>query len=190
MGLREDAIALELLALLPPGDALPQAADSELATLLRVSAKAIDRLEELAEFVELDLDPRTTTLFLEDWERVLDLPDCGELADTTAGRRAAVVEKYTREGTLTPSDLIAAAAVLGFAITISEHWPYAPRSDGSPLTDAHIFDVDLPSLDVTYFRVGESRSGDSLGAFGDPQLVCLLDSRKPAHLNYRLTTPP
>lgn len=190
MGLREDAIVLELLALLPHGDAIPQAADSELATNLRISAKAIDRIEELAEFVETDLDPRETTLFLEDWERVLGLPDCGALGTTTADRRAAVVEKYTRSGSLTAADLSSAAAGLGYTITISENWPYPPISDGSPLGDAHIFDVDLPSLTVTPFRVGESRTGDSLGAFGDALLECLLDMRKPAHLNYRLTSPP
>lgn len=189
MGLREDAILSSLLALLPPGDALPQGIESNLATLLRVSARAIDRLEELAEFVARDFDPRETTAFLEDWERVLGLPECGSLAGSTAERRAEVLEKYTRQGTLRGADLIAAAALLGFTITIDEHFPYAPSSDGSPLGDAHIFDVILPALDVTYFRASESRSGDSLGSFGDARLTCLLDGRKPAHLNYRLTVP-
>lgn len=177
------------MALLPPGDALPIAFDSELANVLRVSARSLDRLEELAEFLLQDLDPRVTTNFLEDWERVLGLPECGSLAGTTAERRAEVLEKFTRQGTLTKADLIAAAAVLGFTITITEHRPYPPASDGSPLGDAHIFDVVLPALDVTYFRASESRSGDSLGSFGDDRLTCLLDGRKPAHLNYRLTVP-
>lgn len=190
MGLREDAILNELLALLPPGLALPQAADSELANLLRVSARSIDRLEALAEFVVEDLDPRVTTSFLEDWERLLALPDCGTLPEETADRRAEVLEKHTREGTLFSGDLIAAAALLGFTITITEFFPFPPRDEPFPDTDAHMFDVDLPSLTITYFRVGESRSGDSLGAFGDARLTCLLDTRKPAHLNYRLTTPP
>lgn len=189
MGLREDSILGGLLALLPPGDALPIAGDSELAALLRVTARAHDRLEELAEFLRTDFDPRSTTAFLEDWERVLGLPDCGALADTTAERRAVVLEKYTREGTLTKADLIAAAAVLGFAITITEHRPYPPTSDGSPLGDAHVFDVVLPGLEINYFRASESRSGDSLGSFGDALLTCLLDHRKPAHLNYRYTGP-
>lgn len=189
MGLREDSILASLLALLPPGDALPIGGQSELANVLRVTARAHDRLEALAEFLLTDFDPRVTTLFLEDWERVLGLPDCGSLADTTAERRAVVLEKYTRVGSLTKADLIAAAAVLGFAITITEHRPYPPASDGSPTGDAHIFDVVLPGLEINYFRASESRSGDSLGSFGSPQLTCLLDHRKPAHLNYRYTGP-
>lgn len=189
MGLREDSLLASLLALLPPGDALPLGFDSELAKVLRVTARAHDRLEELAEFVATDFDPRSTTAFLEDWERVLGLPECGSLAGTTNERRAEVLEKYTRQGTLTKADLIAAAALLGFTITIEEHRPYPPASDGSPTGDAHIFDVVLPALDVTYFRASESRSGDSLGSFGDARLICLLDHRKPAHLNYRLTVP-
>lgn len=189
MGLREDSILGELLALLPPGDALPIAGDSELADVLRVTARAHDRLEELADFLLTDFDPRVTTSFLEDWERVLGLPDCTTLAGTTAERRAVVLEKYTRVGSLTKADLIAAAAVLGFAITITEHRPYPPASDGSPTTDAHIFDVVLPGLVVNYFRASQSRSGDSLGSFGSAALTCLLDHRKPAHLNYRYTGP-
>lgn len=185
----EDAILASLLSLLPPGDALPISSDSELAKVLRVTARAIDRIEQLADFVARDIDPRVTTTFLEDWERVLGLPDCGSLPDSTADRRAEVLEKYTRVGSLTKADLIDAAAVLGFSITIDEHFPYAPDSDGSPLGDAHVFDVVLPALEVSYFRVGESRTGDSLGSFGDARLTCLLDHRKPAHLNYRLTVP-
>lgn len=189
MGLREESLLGELMALLPPGDALPIGGDSEIAKVLRVTARAHDRLEELAEFLLVDFDPRVTTAFLEDWERVLGLPDCGELGATTAERRAVVLEKYTRQGTLTKADLIAAAALLGFAITITEHRPYPPTSDGSPLGDAHIFDVVLPGLEVNYFRASQSRSGDSLGSFGDARLTCLLDHRKPAHLNYRYTGP-
>lgn len=177
----EAAILSELLSLLPPGDALPQSTDSEIAKVLRVFARSFERLETLADFVVADLDPRSTTKFLEDWERVLGLPDCGSLPATTAERRAEVLEKYTRRGDLTKQSLIDAAAVLGFDISITEYV--------SPHVDAHIFDVVLASLEVTYFRVGESRTGDSLGSFGDPRLICLLDHRKPAHLNYRLTVP-
>lgn len=189
MGVREDAILSELVALLPPGDALPQGVDSNLANVLRVSARSIDRLEELAEFVASDFDPRQTTSFAADWERVLGLPECGTLAGTMSERRAEVLEKYTRQGTLRGDDLIAAAATLGFTITIHEHWPYPPRSEALPLGDAHVFHVIVPALSVKFFRASESKSGDSLGSFGDARLLCLLDGRKPAHLNYGLTVP-
>ena len=180
MGLEDDALSA-VLALLPPGDALTRNSDSQIAKILRVHARAIARLEALAEFVVADIDPRSTTSFLADWERVLGLPDCGSLAGSQPERRAEVLEKYTREGDLTAASLIAAAEIAGFTITISE--PLA-----SP--EQHYFDVNLASLTVMPFRAGESRSGESLGSFGDARLTCLLDARKPAHLNYRLTTPP
>lgn len=178
----EDAILASILSLLPPGEALPAGIDSELANVLRVSARSIERLEALAEFVLEDSDPRVTTTFLEDWERLLGLPECGDLAESTTERRAAVVEKYTRSGDLTAASLIEAAATLGFEITIA---------DGFAAPDRHYFDVTVvgAALPITYFRASESRSGDSLGSFGDDRLTCLLDARKPAHCHYRLTLP-
>ena len=177
-----------LVSLLPPGEALSVAEDSRIRAILRVWARMLERPEALADFIVRELDPRVTSLFLEDHERELGLPECSEtLAGTSEERRLAVVEKKTRSGDLTLAGLEAAAQVLGFDVTITEHFPYAPSSDGSPLADAHIFDVlNNGELPVTYFRVGQSRTGESLGSFGDERLICLLESRKPAHLNYRL----
>ena len=186
----EDELARSAFGLLPRGVALPNSTDSEIGRVLRVTARSLARLEALADFVAEDFDPRITTGFLEDWERVLGLPECSNtLAPTTEGRRTEVLEKYTRTATLSLADLSAACLELGFPVTITENQPYAPGSDGSPTADAHIFDVQVTggSLPISYFRAGESRSGDSLGAYGDERLVCLLNARKPAHLNYRLT---
>jgi len=181
MGLREDAILAATLALLPPGSALIDGTDSEIAKVLRTHARAVDRLEALADSLIEEIDPRSTTTFLEDWERLLGLPECGSLADSQPERRAEVLEKYTRVGDLTAQSLIDAAGLLGFTITINEPLP-------NP--NEHIFEVTLPGLEVVYFRVGESRSGESLGSFGDARLTCLLDARKPAHLNYNYIPPP
>lgn len=179
--MREDAILVATLSLLPPGEALADGVETELAKLLRTHARAVDRLEALADFVLEEIDPRGTTTFLEDWERVLGLPDCGSLAGSQTARREEVLEKYTREGDLTAQSLIDAAAVLGFTITINE--PLA-----SP--NQHVFEVTLPGLAVQSFRVGESRTGESLGSFGDARLSCLLNARKPAHLNFNYIPPP
>ena len=186
----EDELTRAAFGLLPPGLALPTSDDSEIGRVLRVTARSIARLEALADFVAEDFDPRITTGFLEDWERVLGLPECStSLAPTTEGRRTEVLEKYTRTASLSLADLSAACLELGFPVAITENQPYAPGSDGSPIGDAHIFDVQITggSLPVMYFRAGESRSGDPLGSFGDERLICLLNARKPAHLNYRLT---
>ena len=181
MGLREDAILVATLSLLPPGEAFSDGGETELAKLLRTHARAVDRLEALADLVRTDIDPRGTTTFLEDWERVLGLPDCGSLAGSQIARRDEVLEKYTREGDLTAQGLINAAAVLGFTITINE--PLANPNE-------HVFEVALPGLGIQFFRVGESRTGESLGSFGDARLTCLLNARKPAHLNFNYIPPP
>ena len=186
----EDVITRAAFGLLPAGQALPKSMDSEIGRVLRVTARSLTRLESLADFVASDYDPRETSGFLEDWERLLGLPECSSaLPPTTEGRRTTVLEKYTRRATLTLADLELAALQLGFPITISENQPYGPGLDGSPVGDAHIFDVQVndSELPVSYFRAGESRAGDPLGSFGDERLICLLDTRKPAHLNYRLT---
>ena len=176
----EQQILETTLGLLPPGDALPRARSSEIAKLLRVTARTLSRLEGLADEIAVDFDPRSTTTFLEDWERVLGLPECSDVAaGTTAERREQVLEKYTRRSNLTASELADACDALGFPVTIDEN----PTG-----TTAHTFNVQVTGgLQVNYFRVGESSVGEPLGSFGDERLRCLIDKRKPAFLNYGLT---
>jgi len=168
-----------LIALLPSSEGfLPTRRDSELAKLLGVTAAQLAGVQALAVEILAQLDPRAPGIFLEDFERNLGIPDCGELAPTTAERVAVVVEKYTRRGDLSVSSLVEACALLGYAVTINEN-PTVP-------TDFE-FEVEIVGpLPVTYFRAGVSRAGDSLGSFGDAALLCVLDKRKPAHSNYRL----
>ena len=189
MDVRVEAKLRELLDLLPPGQAIRTDEASNVVGVLRVSAIVLAALEARAEGLLDEADPRTATAFLSDWERLLALPDCGELAGSTEGRRQDVVEKLTREGSMSANSLVAAAAAVGFNISIEVHRPFPPSSDGSPLADAHVFDVTVAGLEIEFFRVGGSRVGDSLGAFGDDRLVCLLEQRKPAHTQFRLINP-
>lgn len=179
-----EEILYGLLALMPPNDDLSTDIDSAIAELLEVPALGLERLEALAAQIVEELDPRTTTALLATWEESLALPECSTNAPTdTNDRRAAVVEKHYRIGNLRKQTLIDAAAQIGFPITIVTYV--------SPDPDAFVFDAQVQGgLPVTYFRVEESSAGDSLGSFGDPRLRCLLDTRKPAHMNYRLTVAP
>lgn len=168
-----------LIQLLPPSDGiLPSDTESELAKLLGITAGQLASIEGLAIVILAQLDPRTPGIFLEDFERNLGIPDCGELAPSTAERVAVVVEKYTRQGDLSPTSLIEACALLGYTVTIVEN-PTVPT--------LHEFEVQVAGpLPVSFFRAGVSRTGDSLGSFGDAALLCVLDKRKPAHASYRL----
>ncbi len=113
---RRLAWARALKELLPPSSVLWTLAQGSytslaleaLATeLARIEGRGLDLLEEL--------DPRTTTELLPEWERLLGLPDgcVVELLETTAERRLVVTEKYTARGGQSANYFIAKAAALG-----------------------------------------------------------------------------
>jgi uncharacterized protein YmfQ (DUF2313 family) len=93
----------------------------------RVVARGRDLIEEM--------DPRTTTELLPDWERVLGLPgDCPSPPTTLAGRRGAVWAKLLGNDSPTPQHFVAIAAAVGYTATVTEyakdvHEPFTCISD-------------------------------------------------------------
>lgn len=65
----------QLLALLPPGDALAREPGSKLERLLTVPAAELARVDGRVEALLLESDPAQTAEMLADWERALGLPD-------------------------------------------------------------------------------------------------------------------
>ena len=65
----------QLLALLPPGDALAREPGSKLERLLTVPAAELARVDGRVEALLLESDPARTAEMLADWERALGLPD-------------------------------------------------------------------------------------------------------------------
>ncbi|MCA3365641.1 MAG: DUF2313 domain-containing protein [Roseomonas sp.] len=65
----------QLLALLPPGDALPREPGSRLERLLTVPAAELARVDGRVEALLVESDAARTTEMLTDWERALGLPD-------------------------------------------------------------------------------------------------------------------
>jgi uncharacterized protein YmfQ (DUF2313 family) len=65
----------QLLALLPPGDALAREPGSRLERLLTVPAAELARVDGRVEALLLESDPARTAEMLADWERALGLPD-------------------------------------------------------------------------------------------------------------------
>lgn len=179
MSTRTEEFQNLLFGLLPPGDLLTQELDSEFGNFYFCFARELERLEQQAEFVPLDLDPRGTTLFLEDWERLLALPECGLPLGDTPSRRMAVFSKLTSERNLTAEYIQNAAVNAGFAVVVTVS-----------VTVDHQFDVDWPAFTIEEFRTGTSVTGDRLGSWaGADALICLLDRIKPAWTTYILTTP-
>lgn len=178
MSRRDEFVRLLLDRLMPPGALLSRDAASNLGRLCAAPAYELERLETRGEFILRDALPDVTTLFIEDWERTLGLPDCDIVPSSTTERRALIVEKLTRPRNMSAATIVGICAVLGYAVTVA------------PTATAHQFEVVVASLPIIPFVVGESVMGDRLGAFGLEALQCVLDHVKPAHTTYVLTTPP
>lgn len=129
LGFSALAYARQLKRLLPPGRLFALLTDSWLSKALhaiatelaRIDARGLDLLEES--------DPRTTSELLEDWERVLALPEPGEqLGATEAERQAEISWKVVARGGQSIAFYVAVAAAMGITATVTEWWTRVLRA--------------------------------------------------------------
>lgn len=177
-----------LKSLLPPGQAFPREAGTNLERLLAGAAVEFSRMEARADALAREVNPLETAELLTDWERAAGLPDrcSAELETTLQGRRAAVVAKLASVGGQSIAYFIEVAATLGFEITITNYRPFeAGRSvAGDSLTNGDwvfAWRVNAPEVTVTSFRAGLSAAGEPLRVWGNGVLECKLTSLSPAH---------
>lgn len=130
--------------LLPRGVIWTDERSRKLSLLLRGWADEWARVHEQGLRLIEEVDPRTTTEAIDDWERILGLPDPCETTPPTLlqDRRDAVVAALIATGGSTPQYFIDIAAAFGIVITITE------QPDGIAL------------------RVGVGRVGDRLSVAG------------------------
>lgn len=123
---RDDVAYLAMLqALLPRGLAWTRALGSRLAAFLYACAGELARVDSSAHYLVDEVHPLTAVVALEDWERVLGLPDeCLPTGDSLQERRAAVLARLRDEGRQDLSWWYDLASTLGYEITIEEHWPF------------------------------------------------------------------
>ncbi len=104
-----------LQALLPPGRALTREPNAVLTSVLAALAEEFSRVDARAAQLLEELDPRTTTELLADWERVAALPDaCIVATQTTGERRDALLARLTARGGQSRQYFIDTAQRLGF----------------------------------------------------------------------------
>lgn len=181
-----------LLGLLPPGDALTRDPESDLGRLLWGLAGELARIDARLEQLLAEVDPRTTTELLADWERVLGIPHCGAtVAPTLAARRSEILARLTLLGNLTPAFLEQALALSGFTVSIVERDPleFGSSQFGDELAGPAAwwtFDAVTPDAGVFEAEFGAVAFGEPLGSIGNDRLACLLDALKPAHTAYRI----
>jgi uncharacterized protein YmfQ (DUF2313 family) len=177
----------QLLALAPPGKALPTELESVFALLLLAMADEQARVDGRADDVLIELDPRTATELLSDWERVCGLPgQCSRASETIQERRESAHLVITAQGGQSPAYFEEAAATLGVAATVEEFRPFraGQSSAGEPLTNepwTHAWLMRGPEEIVKPFVAGGSSAGDPLAKWGNEALECHISRLAPAH---------
>jgi uncharacterized protein YmfQ (DUF2313 family) len=157
--------------------------------LARVTGRGVDMIREV--------DPRTTTELITDWERVLDIPgNCAELGRTLALRQFAVTAKLTQVGAQSRAAFIDLASGLGFEIEIEEYLPFRVGASvvGDGLTNGEwifTWTVHQPAFGGEYLRAGLGSAGEALLDFNQDTLQCFLQDASPTHthLNFELDLP-
>lgn len=188
MAMTPDDYSRLLGQLLPPGLAWNQDPESVLQRLLSALSKALARVEQHSDSLCRETDPRQTYALLERWEDLLGLPDSCSLAgsQTVLERVQAIVTKLIDRGGQRRSDFIALAESLGYSnVTLTEY--RARRHGRAHLGEPHggddweqAWQLNLPNNLVVGRRYGLSGTGEPYRFWGDSQLECIANKRKPA----------
>jgi uncharacterized protein YmfQ (DUF2313 family) len=115
---------LMFLGLQPRGMAWNRRPDSNWGKLWLANADGMARLEEKAFELIDEANPLFTQIALEDWERVLGLPDeCSKLGESIEQRRAAALAKLQRPGGQAIEFFLRFLAPYGDKVEIQESYP-------------------------------------------------------------------
>jgi len=99
---------------MPTGLAWPRKRTSVLMRLVRGLSAAAPRVESLLNTIARELDPRSASILLSDWEAFTGLPDeCTTAEATVFERRAAVTSKLVSTGGASAAYFISVAAAMG-----------------------------------------------------------------------------
>lgn len=175
-----------LKLLLPPSSLDPNGA--ALSAELAAEGAALDVAQFSADQLLLEMDPRTATVTLSDWERVYGLPDACTastgIAQSIAERRGALVGLVNLIGGQSRAFYIALAAALGYTVTITELVPQVTEHDSEyPVQDEQyqfvwiVNGVLFSLLDLTT----EDDTEMATLVWGNSLLECRINRFKPAH---------
>lgn len=188
MSRSEDQVLDELLSLLPPGWIWRRDRDSVIAALLAPLAGGIADVEQTAEDMLREVDPRLAGVCLPDFERVLGPDPCGRDTSTMslADRRLLAHQRWTARGGASRAYFIGLAAKRGVSITISENRvTYAGEMvAGDEIVEPpeqFIWIVHLALTEEILFEAGEGQAGDRLYDLIISDIDCDFRRLKPAH---------
>lgn len=178
----------DVISLLPSGWALGFRG-GYLDALIEAVAGIIQKAEIDAEQLTVEMDPRSASMLLEDFERVLGPDPCGrDFASLSINERQRLAhQRWTSTGGASVAYFIGIAAKLGVTVSIEEFWPSRAgrmragqrlRPDGSQF----VWRVSVPGMvTVRKFTAGISVAGHRLGSFRISDIECEMRRLKPAH---------
>lgn len=184
-----DDVRAEMIALLPDGWLWPKRQqDTLLAALLEPLAGEISLIEQTAAAMIDELDPRSATLCLIDYERVLGPDPCGRDTSTMSlgDRRQLAHQRWTARGGASRQYFIDLAAKRGVTIAIEEN--LVTMADAAVAGDElietpeqFIWTVSLALLGEVVAKADESQAGDLLLDIVLSDVECDIRRLKPAH---------
>lgn len=194
------AVQDAMLGNLPTGWIWPgRGAPSLIAAVLAPFAQEVADLEAAAEAMLDEIDPRTATLCIADFERVLGPDPCGRetVGLSIAERRQLAHQRWTGRGGQSIAYFTALAAARGVEIVVRE--VHVSRAGllraGDELVNApeqFVWSITVALGGWSIFRVGESVAGDRLWSFTLSDVECDIRRAKPAHTEvvFRYVEPP
>ena len=126
-----------------------------------------------------EIMPDQTGRFLEDWERILGLPLCGEQLGSREERRDMVLAMLNIGPFTNLQFFIDIAALFGFTVEAEEFKPFRAGASGAgdrlnSVTQMGTIKISAECVDPIFFRAGNSGAGESLRACGNAGLICIL----------------
>ncbi len=172
---------------MPSGLAWPRTAGSVLMRLFRGLASGYTAIDRCLIAVARELDPRSTSTLLADWETFAGLPDeCSLEEGTDSERRDALVSKITATGGASAQYFEGIAAALGYQnayvteFTVSRFGRarFGDRFNGA-VWGRH-WQMNLPGQGVTKARFTD-RFGGRYSLSRNTVLECRIIKLKPSH---------
>ncbi|MGN6777562.1 YmfQ family protein [Rhizobium sp.] len=181
-------ILQSIISKLPTGFALGRRGGI-LDTVFAAVADVLSTVENEADRLVTEADPRAAVDLLPDYERLLGPDPCGRDLDnlTLFQRQRIAHQRWTARGGQSIPYFVGLAASLGAQITVEEFWPSkAGRLRAGqrlrPNGCQFVWRVNIPGLfGIRNFKAGVSRAGQSLGSFDISAVECVLRRPKPAH---------
>lgn len=173
-----------LLLLLPRGDVWRAESDSALHKIATAVGAEYRRIEQFAENLVEESDPRTVVDLIGEWETDWGLPtDCTGPLTTLTERRNALVNRIVGIADQSRQTYIDRAAQVGYTITITEYvaGDSVPGLPAMPVADAaYAVQINAPLNSIQYRQCGQPH-GELFAAWGNELLECTLNEISLAH---------